>query len=159
NSETALSVSGGTETTKYYASGLVRHEGGIVWNTFADKQSLRLNIDQSIGQKLTINLSSDVVHTSNDRGLTGNDNANVSYWAGLNYTPSFCDLRATCPDGSRQSHCTGGTYAVNPFTNSNPLATMFEAKEPESVWRSILNSKAQWSALQGTHHSLTFIGN
>src|SRR6185436_2822121 len=97
--------------------------------------------------------------SSNDRGLTGNDNANVSYWAGLNYTPSFFDLRAHCPDGSRQAFCKGGTYDVNPFTNSNPLATMYEAKEPESVWRTILSSKAQLNVLETSQHSLTLIGN
>src|SRR5262249_22261852 len=138
---------------------LVRHEGGIIWNTYADKQGLRLNLDQNIAKKLTLTLSTDVAHSANDCGLTGNDNANVSYWAGLNYTPSFFDLRATCPDGSRQNHCNGGVYAVNPFTNSNPLATMYEAKEPESVWRTILNGKVQLNAVQSPQHSLTLIGN
>jgi len=41
-------VSGGTENTRYFASGLVRHEGGTIYNTYADKQSVRLNLDQDI---------------------------------------------------------------------------------------------------------------
>jgi TonB-dependent SusC/RagA subfamily outer membrane receptor len=32
--ETALSVTGGTETTRYFASGLAKHDGGIVQNTY-----------------------------------------------------------------------------------------------------------------------------
>jgi TonB-dependent SusC/RagA subfamily outer membrane receptor len=44
--ETSLGVSGGNENTRYYASGLWKHDGGIITNTGYDKQSLRLNLDQ-----------------------------------------------------------------------------------------------------------------
>ena len=37
--ETAASLSGGTETTRYYASALIKHDGGIVTSTFYDKRS------------------------------------------------------------------------------------------------------------------------
>lgn len=36
--EAALSLSGGSDASRYYASLLVRHEGGIITNTFADKR-------------------------------------------------------------------------------------------------------------------------
>ena len=70
SNETAATVSGGSETTRYFASGLVRHEGGIVNGTFSDKQSVRLNLDQTVARRLNIVLSTDVIHTSDDRGLT-----------------------------------------------------------------------------------------
>ena len=41
--ETAASISGGTETTKYYASGLIRHEGDIIRVEYANKQQLDLD--------------------------------------------------------------------------------------------------------------------
>src|SRR5262249_49899743 len=50
--ETSGSMSGGTETTRYYASVLNKHEGGIIPRTFADKQSLTLNVDQNIGSRM-----------------------------------------------------------------------------------------------------------
>ena len=49
--ETSATMNGGSETTRYFASGLVRHEGGIIKSTYADKQSLRLNLDQNIGNR------------------------------------------------------------------------------------------------------------
>src|SRR5947209_7336047 len=47
--ETHFSVGGGTETTRYYASLLQKHDGGIVPNTFTEKQDLHLSLDQSVG--------------------------------------------------------------------------------------------------------------
>src|SRR5207244_7162407 len=39
SSETTGSLSGGTETTQYHVSGLVKHDGGILVGTGYDKQS------------------------------------------------------------------------------------------------------------------------
>src|SRR5262249_35742006 len=36
--ETSASASGGTETTRYFASGLINRDGGINTNTYAEKQ-------------------------------------------------------------------------------------------------------------------------
>ncbi|MBI4420186.1 MAG: TonB-dependent receptor plug domain-containing protein, partial [Gemmatimonadetes bacterium] len=52
--ETSASMSGGTETTQYFASALIRHEGGIALETYADKASMRLNLDQQVGQRLKL---------------------------------------------------------------------------------------------------------
>ena len=46
--ETDASVSGGTENTKYYVSGLVKDDGGIATNTGYKKQALRSNLDQDL---------------------------------------------------------------------------------------------------------------
>src|SRR5205814_413416 len=35
--ETSANVSGGSDATRYFASGLVKHDGGVVTGTFADK--------------------------------------------------------------------------------------------------------------------------
>src|SRR6185312_14116436 len=47
--ETNASVSGGTENTRYYVSGLVKDDGGIALGTGYKKQSLRSNLDQELG--------------------------------------------------------------------------------------------------------------
>ena len=41
------SVSGGTEQTRYYVSGLVKNDEGVVLNTGYEKQSLRINLQQT----------------------------------------------------------------------------------------------------------------
>ncbi|MBI4500699.1 MAG: SusC/RagA family TonB-linked outer membrane protein [Gemmatimonadetes bacterium] len=156
--ETAATVSGGTETTRYFASGLVRHEGAIIRVEYANKQSLRLNLDQQIGRRLSLNLSSEAIHTGNDRGINGNGNAGVVYYDALTSTPSFVDLRAVCPDGSRQIRCKGGVYPNNPYANSNPLASVEYVKNEESVWRMILSGRANWDVISSPQHSLRLIG-
>src|SRR5207237_2315219 len=127
NYETAATMSGGTDNTRYFASAVVRHEGGIIKSTYADKQSLRLNIDQNIGDRITLNVSTEAIHTANDRGLTGNGNAGVSYYDALTTSPNFINLQQNAD----------GSWPVNPYANSNPLATIAEESNPETVWRII----------------------
>jgi TonB-dependent SusC/RagA subfamily outer membrane receptor len=49
--EQSLNVSGGSDNTTYYASGVKHRDEGIVKNTFWDKASLRLNVDQSLDRR------------------------------------------------------------------------------------------------------------
>ncbi len=157
NFETNLSMNGGTEDTRYYASGLVRHEAGIIHGTFADKRSVKLNLDQAVGSRLQIQVGTDVANTSGDKGLTINENNNSSYYAGLSNTPSFFDLRATCPDGSKQAFCEGGVYPTNPYVAANPLHTASIFKNYENVWRMLGTGRVQLDILQGAQHNFRFI--
>ena len=50
--ETNASVSGGTENTRYFVSGLVKDDQGIALGTGYQKQSLRSNLDQDAGKQL-----------------------------------------------------------------------------------------------------------
>ena len=145
--QTSLSVSGGTETTQYYASALVKHEGGIVTNTFANKRSIRLNIDQQIGNRLTVSVGTDVLNTTGDKGLTINENNNSSYWAALGNTPTFFDL----------SERADGTFPFNPYVASNPLHTADALKNEEQVWRMIGTARVTLDALNNGTHSLQFV--
>ena len=158
--QTDLSVSGGTERTRYFASALMRHEGGIVTGTYANKESFRLNLDQDVGSRVKFSVSTTVAHNGNDRGLTGNDNTGVSLWASLTSTPSFFDIRPTCPDGQKRLQCeTGGVYPVNPFSTQapNPLQTTALQRSPETVWRSILSSRMTIDLVSSVQHSLQLI--
>jgi TonB-linked SusC/RagA family outer membrane protein len=152
--ETMASVSGGTETTRYFVSGEMKHDGGIVLNTYADKDAMRLNVDQTITPRITLALNTNVVHTSADRGLFGNDNSATTLGEVVNNVPNFIDLRATCPDGSRQVLCEGGVYPVNPFQASNPLQTAALLKIPETVWRNITTARLEYQPLQTQRNSI-----
>src|SRR2546423_8278832 len=55
--ETSIDVSGGTENTRYFLSGSTKRDGGIIQNTFNDRQNLRANVDQSFSDKLQLSLS------------------------------------------------------------------------------------------------------
>ncbi len=157
--ETSGNVSGGTENTRYFASSTVKHDGGIVIGTYYDKHSVRLNLDQTAGPRLTFSLNNELTHTQSGRGLFGNDNDGTSFYYVLPYTPSFVDLRPTCPDGTKQNQCAGGVYPDNPFYNSNPLATAALLKNDETVWRALPSARVELKVLNSAQHDLRLIGS
>ncbi|HEY6901418.1 MAG TPA: SusC/RagA family TonB-linked outer membrane protein [Puia sp.] len=124
---TVVSVSGGTANTGVYFSASQKDEGGIVKNTGYRNSSLRLNIDHRINDNIKIGLSTNYVNSSADRGLTGNDNVGASLGVALSSTPSFAQLH---PDAQ-------GNYPNNPFAPSNPLQTIAQMTNNESVNRFI----------------------
>ncbi len=161
-SETSLSMSGGTATTRYYVSGLIRHEPGIVVYTGADKATLRLNLDQNIGKSLTISTGAEVLHTNADRGVFGNDNSGTSYYFVLPHHPNFFDLRPTCEDGVKRVTCKNPQNAVfpdNPYVASNPLQTAALQKRYEGVWRVIGTGRIEWEALTTSSQRLRLMAN
>jgi TonB-linked SusC/RagA family outer membrane protein len=147
NSETSASVSGGSENTKYFVSGLLRDEHGIVRNTYANKAGIRVNLDQRLGSRLTMQVGSEILRTGNDRGLFGNDNAGNSIAYTLTKVPSFLDLRRR-PDGS---------FPINPLYNSNPLQTIDLFKNTESVWRNISTARLVLDAWTGGQQKVQLI--
>ncbi len=144
--ETSLGVSGGTENTRYYVSGLVKHDGGIVTNTGYDKHSLKINVDQDLGAGLEFNLNTNALHTFSQRGVTNNDNRSISYWMAFPQIPTFVDIR------QRED----GSWPVSPFANSNPLQTAALMKNDEHVYRFIGGANLSWEALVTETHELRF---
>jgi len=72
--ETNIDVSGGTENTRYFLSGSTKRDGGIIDNTFNDRQNLRANLDQSLSDKLQLSFSTAFTRNQTDKGFTNNDN-------------------------------------------------------------------------------------
>ncbi|MSR07064.1 MAG: SusC/RagA family TonB-linked outer membrane protein [Gemmatimonadetes bacterium] len=162
--ETSASVAGGSDNTRYFSSVLVKHDAGIMPGTYADKQALRLNLDQSIGNKLQISLGADLIHLGNDRGLSNNENNGAPTQAALSSMPSWIDYRGVCPDSSRVSNpnspCAGVVYPyTSPYAFSNPFQTVALVKNRESVWRSIFTGRVNWDIAKGTQHSLRVSAN
>lgn len=151
NSETTLGVSGGNDETRYYASGLVRHDGGIIANTGYDKASLRLNLDQRFGSRVDVGLSTNLIRTKAQRGLTNNDNASVSFYMVFPFTPSFVDLQPGAD----------GLFPCNPFVGncSNPLQTAELMTNDETVWRYVAGARLLYQAIETPSHSLRISAN
>lgn len=144
--ETQLSVSGGAGGTRYYASGLLLDEPGIIGNTGFEKQSLRVNLDQSLGRGIELSVNTNLLHSRSDRGLTNNDNRSVSYYVALSGTPAFVDLRAR-----------NGLFPENPFGPSNPLQTAALFTNDEDVWRFIGSGTARVPLLDRDEQSLRLV--
>lgn len=149
SSESVLDMSGGDADTRYFVSGLWKNDGGIIENTGFEKQSIRANVDQDLGDRLNLSVQTNVTRTLAQRGLTNNDNTGVSFWMALPFTPSFVDLRRNAD----------GTFPVNPFVSSNPLQTAALMKNDETVWRSIASGRLIFSAIQGQSHALRVVAS
>lgn len=65
----SLSVTGGTEKTKIYASTIYSQDKGLLSNERRDRVALRLNIDQVINDWAKIGFTSNITYTDHDRGV------------------------------------------------------------------------------------------
>lgn len=144
--ETSVSVSGGSGQTRYFASGLLMDEPGIIDNTGFEKQSLRINLDQGLGRGVELSVNTNLLHSRSNRGLTNNDNRSVSYYVALSGTPAFVDLRQQ-----------GALFPDNPFGPSNPLQTAALLENAEDVWRFIGSGSARVPLLDADEHSLRMV--
>ena len=147
--QTTASLGGGSDATQYYASGVIEHDGGIIDNTFFDKQALNLNLHQTLGPKLDFGLNSTFSHTADARGLTNNDNTTTSFYTALPATPSFVNLQAA----------SDGNYPNNPFAPSNPLQTAALLTNGESVNRFIGSGTGTAHLITTQRNSLNLILN
>lgn len=145
--ETNLTVSGGTESTRYYVSGTLLDERGIAANTGYQKQGVRVSVDQNIGSRGKISASNNLLHSVAARGLTGNDNNGVSYYAAISFTPSFYNL-------AQQEN---GLYLNNPFAASNPVQTAALSQNDENVWRNVSSLNFNYDLFHNDQHSLRVV--
>jgi TonB-linked SusC/RagA family outer membrane protein len=143
STETQLGVTGGTEQTKYYLSGVIKNDEGIAINTDYKKQGVRANLDQVLGSRFNVTVSTNVVHTKSNRGLSNNDNTGTSPGLVLPFTPSFFDPRPS-----------GGVFPDNPFERSNPLQTFTLLTNAEDVWRALGTVTTRFNAVNNDRHAL-----
>ncbi len=145
--ETDLSLRGGSGGTTYYIGGLAKRDNAILRNTYYQKQSIQANLSQLIGTRLTLRSNNEFVHSLTDRGISGNDNTEISPIALLSETPTFFDLQS----GARNPYASNGS---NPFQNADLV------KNPEDVYRYIGSINTTLSAYSSSRQTLdfTFIG-
>ena len=146
--ETDVSVNGGSDVTRYFVSGLLKRDAGIMTGTGYDKQSIRANLSQSFGKRLTLDVNTNFVHSNAQRGLSNNDNSGTSYYMVLPFTPSFVNLKPV-----------NGVYPANPFERSNPIQTRDLLLNKENVYRFIGSASARYSVFTSELQNLTLAVN
>ena len=146
--ETTFDVSGGFDGTRYFVSGLWQDDEGIMSNTGFAKQSLRINLDQVFGDRVSVSVSSNLIHTKARRGLTNNNNNGVSPYMVWGPTYNFVRL-AQLDDGS---------FPDNRFERSNPIATLSLMENDEDVWRILASGRIDWNVLDRGAQSLRLSG-
>jgi len=110
-------VKGGSGTTRYYVSGTWKKDQGIEDNTGFGRQGLRINVDQGLGPKFDVHVSSVFNRAFHARGWDNNCNNYACAGYFLAYQPSFVDLRPRA-DGTFRDPIPGLEQAANPIQTS-----------------------------------------
>src|SRR5882724_7582697 len=149
NYETQLDVSGGAGETRYFLSGNVKGDGGIIGNTGFQRQTLRANLDQTFSDRFSVSFTSAFNHTNTQRGFTNNDNNGASITYAIAYIPGFIPITAV-----------NGAFP-NPkitYKGSNPLQNIALGKNDETAIRFTGGLTATFQAVTSANHNLKFIG-
>ena len=146
--EHTLSAVGGDESTQFYLGGQYMDEGGIIKNTGYKKLSGRMNLDHRLSEKAKVSVSTNLIRSEADRGVTGNDNTNMTYGFSIGFTPSFIDIRDTDGDG---------VYPINPTNPSNPLETAEYFVNNEVTHRALGSMTFDYNLYRASNMDLGFL--
>lgn len=141
--ETSISVRGGAQSTSYFVSGINKYDGGIQKNTDYRKQGVRLNLTQLIGSKLSLQVNNNLIRTLTRRGISNNDNANITPYFVFAGTPSYFNQKPT-----------GDVYPTNPFATTNPFQNRDFIDTPEEVYRLLSAVNATYTPLTSERQTL-----
>jgi TonB-linked SusC/RagA family outer membrane protein len=149
NYETQLDVSGGAGETRYFLSGNVKSDGGIIGNTGAQRQTLRANIDQSFSDRFSVSFSSAFNRTTTQRGFTNNDNNGASTTYAIAYIPGFINIEPV-----------NGAFPKPgiSYLSSNPLQNIALGKNDETALRFTGGLTATYQAVTSANHNLKLVG-
>jgi len=151
--ETVLSSSGGINNTRYYGSLNDRQTKGIQINTGARRTSGRINLDQTIGEKITVSGGVDVTHNFQQNGIGNNENSGLSPTYSLGYWPAIYDIRTIDPVTHRPiaMWMGGGGNAA-----ANPLEVLHAITNNEDTWRQQGNVRLGYSLLTTPMNTVQF---
>jgi TonB-dependent SusC/RagA subfamily outer membrane receptor len=147
--ETIADVSGGAGDTRYFVSGGWKNDGGIELNTGFTRGTLRANVDQGLGDRTEVHVSSVFNRSTHDRGWDNNCNNYACHGYAFPYTPSFVDFDARDAQGN---------FLVPDWgIQSNPLQLTQLAQNHEETDRFTGGVTATFDALRTDRHTLRLV--
>jgi len=155
--ETIMSASGGFNNTKYFGSVNDRQSPGTQQNSGARLSSGRVNLDQTIGDKITLSGGVNFSHNLTHNGIGGNDNSGISPMYALGYAPAIYNLEQIDPITHRPVKMFmngGGSGTANPFD------VVHQIVNAEDTWRQIGTVRLGYLALSTVKNTvqLTYLG-
>lgn len=138
---TNLSLSGGDAITKFFVSGSVNSQAGIIKSAQYDRQSLRFNLDRIMNSWLNVSLSTNYVHSLNNTVANGGVDVNgFGVLTGLTQSPNYYNFFADAD----------GIYPKSPIGGrANFLEVIDKWKAPEEIDRFIGGLKFDMTPLSG----------
>ncbi|MDB5234367.1 MAG: TonB-dependent receptor, partial [Hymenobacter sp.] len=134
-----LSVSGGTDKTRYYVAGGYFKQDGIILNSGFDRYNFKLNLDQQAGDKFRFGTNMNLSRTHN--------NGSVRSEIALGSSGTVLGALAQIPTVPVRNP--NGRYALNPFTLSdNPVGNLLETNNNAITYQGIGNVYGEYDVLK-----------
>ena len=125
--ENNLSISGGTDKTKYYISGNYYYNQGIVPNTDFQRYSFRSNIDQILNKWATVSLGLNYINSTANEKPDGN-----SFFSPMNSVTIIGNFHNIW-----QRDALGNIQAVGERGRANPVSVIEDIMQKQSTNRVI----------------------
>ncbi len=133
-----VSVSGGSDKTKYYVSGSYFLNQGIVRNTDFKRYSFRSNIDQTISSKLSFSMGLNYINSTSNEKPDGN--SFFSPLNSINIIANFHDIQTR--------DALGNIKAVGERGRVNPVSVIEDIKQREETSRILANASLKWKPVK-----------
>jgi TonB-linked SusC/RagA family outer membrane protein len=122
-----LSIAGGKDKTKYYASGSYYKNEGIIKNTDFRRYSFRVNLDQALGNKVNFNIGLNYINSLSNEKPDGN--SFFSPMNSINIIGNFHDIETR--------DATGNIKAIGERGRVNPVSVIEDIKQQQETNRII----------------------
>ena len=130
-----LTVEGGNDQTRYYISGNLADEDGILRSTSSKRTGARVNLQQQLASQLIGNVTANYVTTENQMQAFGEQN-DYGIMGSLFFAPTNVDFRPV-----------NGVYPLPPSLGTNPLLAIDRIRNPQTIERFIGSAKTTWTPL------------
>ena len=131
--EQNINVEGGNDQTRYFMSGNVADEDGIMRSTSSRRAGARINLQQQLSPKLVANVTSNYITTNNQLQAFGEQN-DYGIMGSLFFAPTNVDFRPV-----------NGVYPLPPALGTNPLLAIDRIRNPQTIERFIGSTKLTWT--------------
>ena len=122
-----ISIAGGKDKTKYYASGSYYKNEGIIKNTDFRRYSFRVNLDQALGNKVNFNIGLNYINSLSNEKPDGN--SFFSPMNSINIIGNFHDIETR--------DATGNIKAIGERGRVNPVSVIEDIKQQQETNRLI----------------------
>jgi TonB-linked SusC/RagA family outer membrane protein len=124
-----VSISGGKDKTKYYASASYFDNEGIVKNTNFKRYSFRVNLEQALGNKVNFNIGLNYINSLSKEKPDGN--SFFSPLNSINIIANFHDIQTR--------DALGNIQAIGERGRANPVSVIEDIKQQQETNRLIAN--------------------
>lgn len=124
-----VSVSGGTDKTKYFVSGSYFYNQGIIKNTDFQRYSFRANIDQTLNKWISVNMGLNYVNSKANEKPDGN-----SFFSPMNSVTILGNIHDIW-----QRDASGNLLAVGDLGRVNPVSVIEDIKQQQTTNRVLAN--------------------